>query len=857
EWAEADSFPTRVRLPDEPLMLVDRIVFVEGTPRSLSRGRVVTEHDVREGAWYLDLGRAPVWIAVECGQADLFLSGYLGIDLATRGERRYRLLDAVVTFHRDLPRPGEVVRYEIEIDRFVRQGSTYLFFFRFEGFVGDVPLLSMTEGCAGFFSQEQLDGSSGIVLTAEETAPEPGKAPRDEARGLPRMEDESLDDEAISALRRGHLERAFGGEFAGLPLREPAGLPGGRMKLIDRVLAIEPRGGRFGLGRIHAEADVNPGDWYLTCHFVDDQVMPGTLMYECCLHALRVLLMRRGWVAERGEVGFEPVPGVPGRLRCRGQVTPGTRKVHYEIDVKEIGYRPEPYAVADALMFADGKRIVRMTDMSLRLVGLSRERVEEIWRWREPGARRAEGLTFSDQEWDREGVGGDPERGGAVPLVLHPSPLPRRQSDSGAFQVAPPNPSQPSSAPPPFSSELDPNTDDRQPTRTLSSKAAVFSREKILAFAIGKPSEAFGEPYRVFDEERVIARLPGPPYQFLDRITDVSGARAWKLEAGSWIEAQYDVPGDAWYFPANRQESMPMSVLLEVALQPCGWLAAYLGSALESEIDLSFRNLGGRAVQREEVFPGAGTLTTRARLTSTSEAGGMIVQKYDFLVSREGRTVYDGETSFGFFSKAALAQQVGVHGARERVHVPNEAETARGVSFALADARPFEPDDETSERAPALALPGRAYRMVDEVALLVEDGGPRGLGFVRGTKDVDPGAWFFRAHFFQDPVWPGSLGLESFLQILKAYAVSRWGKELESTHRFEPILLGSPHEWTYRGQILPSNRRVTVEACVTERKDGERPELRANGFLSVDGTIIYEMTDFGLRLVPAREGAPA
>ena len=48
---------------------------------------------------------------------------------------------------------------------------------------------------------------------------------------------------------------------------------------------------------------------------------------------------------------------------------------------------------------------------------------------------------------------------------------------------------------------------------------------------------------------------------------------------------------------------MPFAVLLEIALQPCGWLAAYLGSALTSDADLSFRNLGGRAVQRRRVTP--------------------------------------------------------------------------------------------------------------------------------------------------------------------------------------------------------------------------------------------------------------
>ena len=70
----------------------------------MTSGRVVTEHDILPGAWYLDCNRIPTCIAVEAGQADLFLSGWLGIDFETKGVACYRLLDAVVTFHRVLDR---------------------------------------------------------------------------------------------------------------------------------------------------------------------------------------------------------------------------------------------------------------------------------------------------------------------------------------------------------------------------------------------------------------------------------------------------------------------------------------------------------------------------------------------------------------------------------------------------------------------------------------------------------------------------------------------------------------------------------------------------------------------------------
>src|SRR3984893_4546519 len=101
-----------------------------------------------------------------------------------------------------------------------------------------------------------------------------------------------------------------------------------------------------------APRPTHPDDWFLICHFVDDMVMPGTLMYECCLHTLRVFLMRLGWVGEHDEVAWQPIPGIGSRLKWRGQVISSTKLVTYEVAVKELGYGPEPFALADVLMYA-------------------------------------------------------------------------------------------------------------------------------------------------------------------------------------------------------------------------------------------------------------------------------------------------------------------------------------------------------------------------------------------------------------------------------------------------------------------------------------------------------------------------
>ena len=573
-------------------------------------------------------------------------------------------------------------------------------------------------------------------------------------------------------MRKGDLGGCFGRQFSDIALAQSLRLPAGRMKLIDRILDLDPAGGKYGSGLIRAEADIHPDDWFLTCHFVDDMVMPGTLMYECCAHTLRVFLQRMGWVTERPGVYYEPVIAVESTLKCRGPVTPNTGKVIYEIEISAIGYKPQPYVIADAHMYADGHRIVHFKDLSLQMSGITRDEIESFWENRK---------TRAD-------------------VQISPAPQPR-----------------------------------------------LFDREHMLEFASGSPSRAFGAPYEPFDKDRFIARLPCPPYLMIDRIRRIE-PQAWELKPNGWIEAEYDVPPDAWYFKADRTPAMPLSILLEVAMQPCGWLAAYMGSALKSNNDLRFRNLGGTATLFREILPEAGTLTIKSRLTQASEAADMIIEHYDFEVWQPDHKLYAGNTYFGFFTREALAQQEGIRKADRQVYNPAPQEIKYARKAELVDYAPLSPRDTEYDRVSGLALPAKAIRMIDRIETFLPDGGPDGLGFVRGSKSVDSREWFFKAHFYQDPVCPGSLGIESFIQLLKYMARERWPHLIDS-HRFG-LLIEDTHSWTYRGQILPHNRLITVEASITGIRENPLPKITADGYLQVDGLYIYKMENFGIELLP-------
>ena len=134
---------------------------------------------------------------------------------------------------------------------------------------------------------------------------------------------------------------------------------------------------------------------------------------------------------------------------------------------------------------------------------------------------------------------------------------------------------------------------------------------------------------RYSDQDRVIARLPRPPFSMIDQVTEVTG-EPFVMQAGATCVAEVDPSRDPWYFADNRQERIPYAVLLEMSLQPCGWLSAYLGSALTSDEDLKFRNLGGDAVQLADVRADETLLRTSARMTNVSSSAGMIIQHFTF-----------------------------------------------------------------------------------------------------------------------------------------------------------------------------------------------------------------------------------
>jgi acyl transferase domain-containing protein/3-hydroxymyristoyl/3-hydroxydecanoyl-(acyl carrier protein) dehydratase len=362
----------------------------------------------------------------------------------------------------------------------------------------------------------------------------------------------------------------------------------------------------------------------------------------------------------------------------------------------------------------------------------------------------------------------------------------------------------------------------------------AFDDVAILATAIGKPSDAFGPTYIPFDGARRLSRLPSPPYKFFSRVhtLDASAGAAGK---GASVVAEYDIPASDWYFDDGRG-LMPWAVLLEAALQPCGWLALATGLPLKTPEGLYFRNLDGEATVFRNVRPGPNRLITNVSLKDVSTSGGISLVSFDVTCADREGEILRLTTSFGFFPAAALARQVGL---------PTEPKDA----LMLENAKKAAPYELDTMRANEKALPSGMLALLTRVTALWPDGGPAQLGSAAAEHDVDPTAWFFKAHFFQDPVQPGSLGIHMLVELLTVLALDRENAQGARRTTAETIAPNANTVWRYRGQVLPENKVVSVLVEITRVEDlPTGPRYFGAGSLFVDGLKIYTAKDLSVDL---------
>jgi PfaB family protein len=793
QFATIEAYRRRVRLPTSEYLLVSRVTELDATPRRFVQSRITTEYDIPHDAWYLCNGQVPWAVVVEAGQCDLLLISYLGIDFENRGERVYRLLDCTLTFLEALHDGPQTLRYEISIDSFARQGTTTLFFFHYECFAGDRLVLKMDGGAAGFFSDEELAKGRGVIRSQAEEQTR-ARVVKSSFEPLSPCDKRSFTDRDMQSLCSGDLASCFGRSPTSLAANPRLAFSAPKMLMIDRVPQVDPHGGAWGLGLVIGEKTLAPDHWYFPCHFKDDPVMAGSLMAEGCSQLLRFYALYLGLHQAVQGARFLPLPNLPQRVRCRGQVTPQDGVLVYRMEVTELGVHPRVYAKANVEVLLNGVVIVEFQNLGLYLDG--------------------EAVPRSGLSW--------PAHVADLDLPIDQIKIPTYTP--GLYPVRKP-PLRPFPGNP-----LDTNCIPNQ---------FPYTWYHFTEFATGRVANCFGEVCSGYDA-RTPPRTPNSDLQLVTRVLSAEGKRLDLSKGGATCVSELDCPADAWFFTQNNHPSfMPYSIMMEIALQPCGFLSAWMGTTLlVPDIDLFFRNLDGSGELLQLPDCRNKTIRNCVTLRSTSRVGNTIVQSFQYELSVEGEVFYRGDAVFGYFERAALEQQLGLRG--ERLSAPPESLSARSARLLVRIAA----ERARLGRGTHCALPTQQLSFLDFVDVIA-NGGKCGLGYLYAERKIDANEWFFHCHFHQDPVMPGSLGLQAMFEMLHVFALEQdLGAELVQP-RFAHVL--GTTRWRYRGQITPNNEKMSVAIHITGiERTNDRVVIVADGLLAKDGLLIYETQDLRL-----------
>lgn len=227
-------------------------------------------------------------------------------------------------------------------------------------------------------------------------------------------------------------------------------------------------------------------------------------------------------------------------------------------------------------------------------------------------------------------------------------------------------------------------------------------------------------------------------------------------------------------------------------------------------------------------------------MTSHTVNEDTVIQKFDFRLETQGELLYSGSSIFGFFPEETMIRKVGLDNGKESLpqYLQPGEPNMKGVILDLKSPA-------FAERFPKSSR-GR-LALLDEV-YLEADGGKFGKGYVAAWREIHAQDWYFANHFHQDPVMPGSLGVEAILEAMRIFAMARGLTDQRAPFHFE-LVDGAVFQWKYRGQILPAVEKMRIEIHIRQVEETALGlQIEGDASLWADTIRIYQVKNASIRI---------
>ncbi|MEM7564337.1 MAG: bifunctional 3-hydroxydecanoyl-ACP dehydratase/trans-2-decenoyl-ACP isomerase [Pseudomonadota bacterium] len=150
-------------------------------------------------------------------------------------------------------------------------------------------------------------------------------------------------------------------------------------------------------------------------------------------------------------------------------------------------------------------------------------------------------------------------------------------------------------------------------------------------------------------------------------------------------------------------------------------------------------------------------------------------------------------------------------------------EAAVETSISFAGQTTFSKHDleylASSRQSEFPRLPQSPMLMIDRITRIDPAGGQFGRGLIKAELDIHPELWFFKCHFADDPVMPGSLGVDGLCQVLGFYlgwqGMQGKGRALSLNNvRYHNPVVPASSIVTYEVEVIKPFKTTALSGCV-------------------------------------------
>ena len=327
-------------------------------------------------------------------------------------------------------------------------------------------------------------------------------------------------------------------------------------------------------------------------------------------------------------------------------------------------------------------------------------------------------------------------------------------------------------------------------------------------------SEILGPKFKEVDSYDVRARMPSPPFQFVDRVLKLN-ADIGVLKAKSSIEFEYDIPVDSMFSLSFGMSQVPLFESGHAGIL----LMGLIGSDFSSKGQTRFR-----VTDTELTFlgplPQAGqTINGRFTVTDLIQNASKLVVFYDFdLFQKDGSPIFKSKGLGGFFSKDELEDSKGVKTSNIRLHQRRLSShelrlTSHINEFNYGDLTRLSMGGAGKNKQ---LIFNEKIRVVDKITSVSSFGGEHGLGEIVGEWKIPESHWMFDAHFKNDPIMPGMMMLEGASQCFRCLSIiGGFVDSNDSKIDIQPIQNNPIKTW-FRGQVKKGSGKLVYKLSIKD-----------------------------------------